>query len=144
RAPFTLELRINRPDGQARTIRAHGSVILTGAGEPATLVGTVRDVTEEVEARSARELLARVVECSEDAILTKTRDGTITSWNRGAERLYQHTAEEAIGRSIGLIDPPGMEAQQAEMLRRVFSGEPVDRLETERVRKDGQRLFVSM
>ncbi len=144
RTPFTLELRINRPDGQARTIRAHGSVILTAAGEPARLVGTVRDVTEEVEARSACELLARVVECSEDAILTKTRDGTITSWNRGAERLYQHTAEEAIGRPIGIIEPPGLEGEQAEMLRRVFSGESLDRFETERVRKDGERLFVSM
>jgi diguanylate cyclase (GGDEF)-like protein/PAS domain S-box-containing protein len=144
REPFTFEVRITRPDGQDRTIRTYGSVMFNGADEPSRLVGTVRDVTDEVEARSARELLSRVVESSADAILTKTRDGTITSWNPGAERLYQHTAQEAIGKSVGIIEPPELEGQQEEILRRVFAGESLERYETERVRKDGRRLFVSL
>jgi diguanylate cyclase (GGDEF)-like protein/PAS domain S-box-containing protein len=143
REPFTFETRITRPDGQERTVRSYGSVIFDG-DEPATLVGTVVDVTDEVEARAARELLSRVVESSDDAILTKRQDGTITSWNRGAERLYQYTAQEAIGQSIGIIEPPELEDEQAEILKRVFSGESLERFETERVRKDGRRLFVSL
>jgi diguanylate cyclase (GGDEF)-like protein/PAS domain S-box-containing protein len=144
RQPFTCEIRINRSDGQVRTVRAYGSVMFDQDDEPATLVGTVRDVTDEVEARSTRELLSRVVESSDDAILTKTRDGTITSWNRGAERLYQYTAEEAIGRSVAIIEPPELEGEQEEILRRVFSGESLERFETERIRQDGRRLFVSL
>lgn len=143
RGPFTFEIRITRPDGQNRIIRTNGSVIFDDVG-PTGLVGTIRDVTDEVEARAARELLSRVVESSDDAILTKTADGTITSWNRGAERLYQYTAEEAIGKPIGIIEPPELASEQEDILRRVFSGESLERLETERVRKDGRRLPVSL
>ena len=144
RKPFMIELRITRPDGQNRIIRAAGSVIFTADDEPGTLVGTVRDVTDELQARSARELLSRVVESSDDAILTTTRDGTITTWNRGAERLYQYTSEEAIGQSIRIIEPPELQGQQEEILARVFAGESLERFETERVRKDSRRLFVSL
>lgn len=143
RTPFTIEIRIRRPDGSERVVRSYGSATFDGE-EPATLVGTVRDVTDEVESRAARELLSRVVESSDDAILTKTRDGTITSWNRGAERLYQYTAQEAIGQPSSIIAPPDLAGEQADILRRVFSGESLERFETERVRKDGRRLFVSM
>ena len=75
---------------------------------------------------------------------TKSRYGTITSWNRGAERLYGYTAEEAIGRPISIIEPPDRKGEQAEILRRVFAGETVDQHETERVRKDGTTILVSL
>lgn len=143
REPFTFEVRIRRADDQARIIRSYGCVIFDH-DEPTTIVGMVRDVTNEVDDRSARELLGRVVESSDDAIVTKTEDGTITSWNRGAERLYGYTAEEAIGQPIGIIEPPDRHGEQQEILRRVFAGESLERVETERVCKDGRRLFVSL
>ena len=65
----------------------------------------MQDVTDEAEARSARDLLSYVVQSTGDAIVTKSTDGTITSWNRGAEQLYGYSAEEAIGQPIGLIEP---------------------------------------
>ncbi|MFL5822067.1 MAG: putative bifunctional diguanylate cyclase/phosphodiesterase [Solirubrobacteraceae bacterium] len=144
RCPFTFEVRISHPQNGQRFVRAHGSVTFDDDDHPATLVGTVQDITEEVAAREARELLSHVVESSDDAILTKSRDGRITSWNKGAERLYLYTAEEAIGQPISIIEPPELAGQQEEMLRRVFAGESVERLETERVRKDGRRIFVSL
>jgi diguanylate cyclase (GGDEF)-like protein/PAS domain S-box-containing protein len=143
RKPFSFEMRITRLDGAERTVLVRGRVILERGG-PAKLVGGIVDVTDEVAARSARELLSRVVESSDDAILTKTRDGTITSWNRGAERLYLFSAEEAIGQPVSIIEPPELAGQHQDILRRVFSGDSLDHFETERVRKDGRRIFVSL
>ena len=109
------------------------------------MIGAIQDVTEEALERSARELLSYVVDSSDDAIIiTNTRDGTITSWNRGAERLYGYTPEEAIGRPISLVEPPDRAGEQEDILRRVFEGQSVDRFETPRVRKDGSRLIVSL
>ncbi len=90
------------------------------------------------------DLFARLVESTDDAILTKTRDGIITSWNRGAERLYGYSAQEAIGQPIGILEPAHLVGEQRELTRRVFSGESLDHVETERVRRDGSRIFVSL
>jgi diguanylate cyclase (GGDEF)-like protein/PAS domain S-box-containing protein len=143
RQSFSFEVRITRPDGVERTLRSRGRLVLDGE-EPAKLVGTIQDVSDEVAGRSARELLSAVVESSDDAIITKTADGTITSWNRGAERLYLYTAEEAIGQPISILEPPELVGEQGEILRRVFAGESLERFDTERIRKDGRRIVVSV
>ncbi len=88
--------------------------------------------------------LAAIVDSSDDAIISKTLDGTITSWNRSAERIYGWTAEEAVGRRITLIVPPENPGEVAEILERVSAGERIERYETERVRKDGRRIKVSL
>ncbi|HZU61580.1 MAG TPA: EAL domain-containing protein [Solirubrobacteraceae bacterium] len=143
RRSFSFELRVTRRDGMERVLRSRGRVVFEG-DEPAKLVGTLQDVTDEAAARSARELLSRVVESSDDAIITKTRDGRITSWNGGAERLYQYTAQEAIGQPITIIQPPDRAEEGRQILRQVFAGESLDHFETERVRKDGRRIIVSL
>jgi diguanylate cyclase (GGDEF)-like protein/PAS domain S-box-containing protein len=142
--PFNLELRVRRFDDVRRTLRARGKVELDDDGQPVRLIGSIQDVTDEVDARSSRELLGYVVDSSEDAIITAAGDGTITSWNRGATCLYGHQAEEAIGRQVDLLDPPGGDGEQREILRRVFDGESVGRIETQPMRKDGGDLVVSM
>jgi PAS domain S-box-containing protein len=131
-------VRARRFDGAERIVRARGRVELGEDAAPKRVIGAIQDVTEEALERSARELLSYVVDSSDDAIIiTNTRDGTITSWNRGAERLYGYTPEEAIGRPISLVEPPDRAGEQEDILRRVFEGRSVDRFETPRVRKDG-------
>jgi diguanylate cyclase (GGDEF)-like protein/PAS domain S-box-containing protein len=144
RQPFTFEARITRFDGVSRTIRARGMVLFDGQARPLRLIGTVQDVTEEVEAHAAREMLSYVVDSTDDAIITKSREGTITSWNRGAERLYGYSAEEAIGAHVSIIQPSDLAGDQDQMLRRVFGGQSLDHYETERIRKDGKRITVSL
>ena len=144
RTAFSFELRIRRFDDAERIIRARGTVELREGGEPARLIGAIQDVTDEARERYARDLLSCVVASSDDAIITKDRDGTITSWNRGAERMYGYSADEAIGKSIGLIEPESGAAEQRQLLDRVFGGESVDQVETERVRKDGSTIVVSL
>jgi PAS domain S-box-containing protein len=88
--------------------------------------------------------LAAIVESSNDAILTKTPDGTITSWNPAATRLFGYEAEEAIGRHITMLFPRERLGEEAELLARIARGDHVEYFETQRVRKDGTRIDVSV
>jgi PAS domain S-box-containing protein len=96
------------------------------------------------EAGSALRELAAIVESSDDAIIGKTLSGVITSWNRGAERMYGYAAEEALGRNIAMLAPPERPDEMAEILHRLARGERIEHFETVRVRKDGTRLDVSL
>ncbi len=98
-----------------------------------------RSAAEETRAR-----LAAIVESSDDAIVSKTLDGVITSWNRAAEQMFGFTAAEAVGRHITLIIPPERRAEEDEVLARLRRGEKVDHFETVRQAKDGRRLIISL
>jgi diguanylate cyclase (GGDEF)-like protein/PAS domain S-box-containing protein len=141
---FSEQVRAIRPDGTERNIELRGEVVFDDFGEPERLVGTARDVTDEMDSRRDRDLLSYVVESSEDAIITRDRSGIMTSWNLGAERLYGYTAHEAVGRHIGILVPPQGEGEQDEMNRQVFAGESVEQLETVRLRRDGTDVAVSL
>jgi PAS domain S-box-containing protein len=108
------------------------------------IVLTFHDVTERNQAERTTSLLAAIVDFSDDAILSKKLDGTITSWNQSAERLFGYKAEEAIGQSITLIVPWERRSEEEDILRRLARGERVKHFETVRRRKDGTHLDVSL
>jgi PAS domain S-box-containing protein len=85
-----------------------------------------------------------VVASSDDAILTKSAQGILTSWNPAAERLYGWRADEAIGRPISILIPPSRRGEERLILQRVLDGERIEHYETERVRKDGRLIIVSL
>ncbi len=89
-------------------------------------------------------LLASIVESSDDAIITKTSSGIITSWNRGAEKIYGFPAEEVVGKSISILIPPGYADEVPDILKRIKQGEKIHHYETVRRRKDGQIIYVSV
>jgi PAS domain S-box-containing protein len=110
-----------------------------------------RDVTAQrlAEREKANQLLtarrlASIVESSNDAIVGKTLDGIIQSWNAAAERLFGFTAEEAVGRHISLVIPPDRLADEDQIIASLKAGQRIEAFETERVRKDGQRINVSL
>ena len=103
-----------------------------------------RDVTERKRAEQERAHLAAIIEHSDDAILSETLDGVITSWNSGAERLYGYRADEVLGRSRALLIPPERHDEFSRTLTRLKSGDRIERFETVRVRKDGSRIDVSV
>lgn len=100
-----------------------------------------------MERRRRRDLRLRqfqaIVSSSEDAIIAKTLQGVITSWNLGAEKIFGYTAEEAIGQPITLVIPPERLGEEPQILARIARGERVDHFETERLHKDGRRLQIS-
>lgn len=91
-----------------------------------------------------RTLLAEIVESSDDAILSKTLDGTITSWNRAAEKMYGYSGKEIVGRNVTLLVPPDLPYEEHEILVKLQRGEKVDHFVTRRMAKDGRILDVSM
>ena len=110
-----------------------------------TLHFVAHDVTRRVATEQRRHLLANLAEGIDDAILTKTTDGVITSWNKAAEWLYGFTADEAIGRSmVGLIVPKERSHEPKMIVERLLAGEGVRQYTTQRLRKDGTMLAVSL
>jgi PAS domain S-box-containing protein len=89
-------------------------------------------------------LLASIIDSSDDAIVSKTLEGIITSWNRGAERLFGYTAKEAIGQPISMIIPVDRRDEETQILGRLRQGERIDHFDTVRVRKDGTKLDISL
>ena len=135
---------------QKEYIRKDGSrvPVLVGAAaiddEVGQLVLFVLDLTEHREAETARAKLVAIVESSNDAIISRTLDGVITTWNQGAERLFGYASAEVIGRPLSLLVPRDAEAEQAYLLDRIRHGDRVEHLETLRVAKDGRPINVSL
>jgi PAS domain S-box-containing protein len=94
--------------------------------------------------QETRAKLAAVVESTEDAIISKSEDGTILTWNRGAERMYGYSAREAVGRNISIIVPQEQAGELAEMMGRLREGAPAQYCETLRRRKDGKLIDASI
>jgi two-component system CheB/CheR fusion protein len=108
------------------------------------VVLTFLDITQLKQAEEERERLAAIVDSSQDGIIGKTLDGVITSWNGGAERIYGYSAHEAVGRSLDLIVPPDQRATMAAVFEKLRGGAKIEPFETVRVRKDGQRIDISL
>lgn len=113
-------------------------------GDRRFALAILRETTEKKKAEEIHSRLAAIVESSDDAIIGKTLEGTITSWNRGAEQVYGYTREEAVGRSISMLVPPDRPDEVPEILAKVRRGEKIEHFETVRVRKDGRKIHVSL
>jgi PAS domain S-box-containing protein len=131
-------------DGTERPIDDSAAPMLNESGAPVGAVLVFRDVTERRRAEVAQARLASIIESSQDAILTKTLDGIIRTWNSGAERIFQYTAQEVVGRPITLLIPPERLSEEREILARLARGERIEHYETVRVAKDGRRLHISL
>ena len=138
-------------DGSERTIDDSAASIRDEQGKVSGCVLVFRDVSEKrrLERQLASRLidarmLASIVESSDDAIVSKTLEGMIQSWNAAAERLFGYTAQQAVGRHISLIIPPERMAEEDQIVATLREGRRVDHFVTERLRSDGKRLYVSL
>lgn len=114
------------------------------ARQIASNLGDIRTFAIAQSQAETRSRLAALVECSDDAIVSKDLNGIITSWNSGAERIFGYTAEEAVGRSITLIIPDELREEENTILQRLRLGQRIDHFETVRVAKSGKRLAISL
>jgi len=131
-------------DGRQVAVSLTVSPVKDSSGRIIGASKIARDVSERRRGEIAQARLAAIIESSDDAIISKTLDGVITSWNGAAERVFGWTAAEAIGQHITLIIPEEYREEEAGVLSRLRRGDRIDHFETVRQRKDGQLLDVSI
>ncbi len=139
----SLEFEIAGLKGTRRRVDTHAAPLVQSDGTTIQLAVT-RDITERNQAERAGLLLQAIVDSSDDAIVSKDLNGIVTSWNKGAERIFGYTAEEAVGQSITIIIPPDRLDEEPKILARLRRGQRVDHFETIRRRKDGTLLNISL
>jgi PAS domain S-box-containing protein len=108
------------------------------------IVSNFRDVTERKKFEDQQALFVSIVNSSEDAIISKSLDGNITTWNKAAEKLFGYSSNEAIGKHVSMLIPSDRLNEEPEISEKIKKGESVEHFETERVKKDGSRIFVSL
>ena len=140
-----------KKDGSECPIDDSAAPIRNEQGHVSGCVLIFRDVTAQrlIEREKANQLLtarllASIVESSNDAIISKSLDGIIQSWNAAAERLFGYTSEQAVGRHISLVIPPERLNEEEQIIASMKEGKRIEHYETERVRSDGQRITVSL
>lgn len=136
-----------RRDGSIVDVSVTISPIMDSSGRVIGASKIARDITDRKrlqQAEQAKLYLAAVIESADDAIMSKTLDGIVTSWNSGAERLFGYTAEEMIGRSITILIPPDHPNEEPEIIARLRRGERIEHYETRRIRKDGTIVDISL
>ncbi len=138
------EIVIERPDGTRITVLAHANPIHDESGQLLGAVNVLVDISDRQRAEEMQQNLAAIIESSDDAIIGKTLEGIITSWNRGAERLYGYTAAEVLGKPIAFLVPPDSPDEIPQILERLKRGERIDHYETRRLHKEGTQLDVSL
>ncbi len=142
RVEFELDLPI---DGIGiRSLRVVYTPDTDATGRVAGWIAAMLDVGDRRPIEETRALLAAIVDSSDDAIISKSLDGIITSWNAGAERLFGYPAAEAIGQSILIIIPPDRRDEETAIIRRLRQGEKTEHFETQRLTKAGRRVPISL
>ncbi len=139
-----MEAIAERPDGTLVPFMPYPTPLHDASGNVVGAVNMLVDLTERSHAEHVRQLLASIVESSDDAIVSKDLNGVIASWNPGAERLFGYTADEVVGRSVTSLFPPDLLHEESAILERIRRGEQIEHYETVRRRKDGSLVDVSL
>jgi PAS domain S-box-containing protein len=139
-----IEFRLMVPGPRVRWLLSRGEIVRRADGVPRESYGVIIDITERKAAEEAAARLAAIVESSEEAIIAKSLRGVITSWNKGAERLFGYTAEEMIGEAIWKLIPEDGEHQEINILNTIRTGQPISSTESVRLHKSGRRIHVAV
>lgn len=138
------EIIIERPDGTRKNILPHPQPVFDTLGQLTGVTNMLVDITERKAAEAHQARLAAIVQDSEDAIISKTLEGIVTSWNPAAERLFGYTEQEMIGQPIIKLIPAHLKEEEPAILERLKRGEKVDHFETKRITKDRRLLDISL
>ncbi|MET0280357.1 MAG: PAS domain S-box protein [Steroidobacteraceae bacterium] len=141
---FAMEKRYLRQDGGVTWSSTSVTLVRNSGGDAEQFIGILHPIEDRRAAAEVASRLAAVVNSSDDAIITKTLDGLISTWNSAAERMFGYTADEAIGQPVTMLMPADQQDEEPDILRRLRRGDRVHHYETTRVRKDGSLVHVSL
>ena len=144
RAIDGAEILIQRPDGSVRNVIAYPVPMFDTLGNITGAGNTLIDVTDYTQDETRRAMLAAIIESSEDAIISKTLEGIITSWNHAAQHLYGYTQDEIIGRHITTLIPADRLNEEELIIGSIKNNKKVDHFETKRLTKDGREIPISL
>lgn len=133
-----------RKDGSLVNISLTVSPIRDDSGKIVGASKIARDITERKRASDLRQHFTAIVECSDDAILSKDLDGIIQTWNKGAETIFGYTADEVIGKPVTILMPEGLQNEEPRILERIRKGERIHHYETVRRHKNGTLINISL
>jgi PAS domain S-box-containing protein len=142
--PFSIDHRIVLTSGEERTVNVQGDIVFDEIGSPIRMRGTVQDITERKKSEEKIRNLANIVESSNDAILTESLEGIITSWNKGAEQIYGYSAEEILGKNASILEPDNLKGEIDQLVGKIKQGEKIENYETLRLKKDFVPINVSV
>jgi PAS domain S-box-containing protein len=144
RESFRMEYRLRRHDGEYRWVLDIGVPRFNEDGSFAGYIGTCVDVTDHKRLEQIHSRHTAIVQSSEDAILAADLNGTITDWNKGAERVFGYSAAEAIGQKLIFLSPADKHEESRRITEKVIKGEAVRQIRTVRQKKDGTRIDISL
>jgi PAS domain S-box-containing protein len=139
-----LEAVAERPDGSLVPFMAFATPLKDASGAMVGAVNMLVDLSDRHRVQHTEQLLSSIVESSDDAIISKDLNGVITTWNKGAQRIFGYTAEEMVGKPVALLIPAVRHDEEPEILARIRRGERIDHYETVRCRKDGTEIDISL
>jgi PAS domain S-box-containing protein len=139
---YVLEIR--HKNGKITPVLYNASVFRDESGEVIGIFASARDITELKKAEEKIRTLVNAVESSDDAILTLSLDGIITSWNRGAEKIYGYLSKEILGKRVSILEPDNLRGEIRNFSEKIKSGENTQKYETSRLKKDGKIINVSV
>jgi len=139
-----MEAILERPDGSRAVFRPHAAPMYDDKGAVAGAITMLVDITDRKKDEETREHFTAIVTSSDDAIISKDLNGIIKSWNKGAERVFGYSQEEAIGRSITMLIPADRLNEEPGIIERIRRGERIEHYETVRRRKDGSLINLSL
>jgi PAS domain S-box-containing protein len=144
RKVYGTEIIVERPDGLRKNVQPYPQPIFDAEGNLTGAINLLLDVTDRKIAEEQRAKLAAIVDSSGDAIISKTLEGIITSWNNAAERIFGYSAAEMVNEPVTKIIPPDRLNEEQEIIQRLKKGECIEHFETERLTKDGKKINVSL
>ena len=142
--PSGIDYRIVLDNGEERTVHSESEVIFDENNIPIRAKGIIQDITESKRAEEKIQTLANAVESSNDAIVTVSLDGIITSWNKAAEQIYGYSAEEILGKNVSILEPDNLKGEIKQLSEKIKQGKKIQHYETSRLKKDGTIINISV
>ena len=142
--PYSIDYRIVSVDRGERTVHMQSRVIFDAKNTPVRIKGIVQDITESKIAEEKIQNLANIVESSQDAIVTMSLDGIITSWNKGAAQIYGYSSKKILGKNASILAPDNLKDEIKKLIDRIKQGIKIKNYETSRLKKDGTLITVSI